>query len=165
MLPSTPRRLTTLLLLLVALYGCGFRLAGTAPLPESLDRIQLETTNFDNRQQNELLQRLRRAGADVSLEPGSDRTRLRVTLQALPDQRLITSASSGKSVNRLTRRLEYRLQDPDGIMLTEPGSLTLENEYTLDDDNLLSASDEKQSVVEDLEKNLYEQLIRQLQRI
>jgi len=161
---SLPTRLTSLLLI-AALSACGFRLAGTASLPASLQRIQLETRDLDSRQRNTLLNRLRRAGADVSIEPGAGRTRLSVRLQSPPDQRLITSASSGKTINRLTRRLEYSLETADGQVLASARSLSLENEFTLDDDNLLSAADERQSVVEELEENLYELLIRQLQRI
>jgi len=158
------RRLA-LLLLAAAICGCGFRLAGTVPLPENLARIQLETRDFDNRQRDALLRRLRQAGADVALEPAADRVRLAVRLLAPRDRRLVTSASSGKTVDRLSRGLEYSLRGSDGQILDGPRQLSVERDLTLDDDNLLSSSDERQSVIEELEATLYDRLVRQLQSL
>ena len=158
-------RLIAVLLLSAAAYGCGFRLAGTAALPPSLTSIQLETLDFDNRQRDALLRRLQRAGAGVSIEPSADRPRLSVRLVAPRDQRLVNSASSGKTVDRLSRGLEYRLWDADGQLLAGPRKLTAGKDLRLDDDNLLSSSDERRSVIEELESNLYDQLVRQLQRL
>ena len=154
-----------LILLIAALCGCGFRLAGTAPLPDELNRIYLETSGFDRRQRDELLDRLRRAGADVSLEPAADRIKLDVRLTAMADQRVVTSASSGQNVERVARGLNYSLRDSGGKILAENRKLTQQRDVRFDDDNLLSASQEIDNVVEDLEKSLYEQLIRQLQSI
>ncbi|HEY5739362.1 MAG TPA: hypothetical protein VIW27_06520 [Gammaproteobacteria bacterium] len=162
---SLARRLALLLLLSAVLQGCGFRLAGTATLPPELARIQLETRDFDNRQRDVLLRRLQRAGAEVSVEPAADRTRLSVRLLAPRDRRLVTSASSGRNVNRVSRVLEYSLWSADGQLRAGPSSLTAGTDVTLDDDSLLSSSDERQSAIEELETNLYDQLIRQLQRL
>lgn len=153
------------MLLIAALCGCGFRLAGSTPLPEGLNRIHLVTRDFDRRQQEDLLDRLRRAGADVSLEPAADRVKLSVRLSQLADKRVVTSASSGQTVNRVAIRLDYSLRDSDGNPKVENRTLTQQREVRFDDDNLLSAPEERDIVVEDLEKSLYEQLIRQLQSI
>lgn len=160
-----PRRLAVVLLLSAAVYGCGFRLAGTAQLPASLVRIYLETRDFDDQQRNALLHRLERAGANVSLDPASGHSRLSVRLLTPPDLRLVTSASSGKTVDRLSRGLEYSLWDADGELLTGPRSLTVEKDFTLDDDNLLSSTDERLSVIAGLEEDLYDGLVRQLQSL
>jgi LPS-assembly lipoprotein len=154
-----------LLLLLVALYGCGFRLAGSTPLPQEISRIYLVTSDIDRRQQAELLGRLRSTGADVSLEPAADRVTLSVRLKTLADRRVVTSASSGQTVDRVARELTYSLKDSDGKLLTESRTLSQQSDFRFDDDNLLSSTQEKDRVVEDLEQALFDQLIRQLQSI
>jgi outer membrane lipopolysaccharide assembly protein LptE/RlpB len=153
------------ILLLAALCGCGFRLAGTTPLPQELNRIYLVTSDFDRRQQEELLGRLRRAGADVSLEPAAERVKLSVRLRAVADQRVVTSAGSGESVERVTRNLDFSLRGSDDRLLVESRTLSQQSDVRFDEDNLLSSSEEKDIVVENLEKSLYDQLIRQLQSI
>jgi len=160
-----PRRLAVLLLLAAAAYGCGFRLAGTGSLPENLARMQLETSDFDNAQRDALLRRLQQAGADVSAEAAADRATLKVRLLSPADRRLVTSASSGKTVDRLSRGLEYSLWGADGQLRDGPRKLILENDLTLDDDNLLSSTDERQSAIEELESRLYDRLVRQLQSL
>jgi LPS-assembly lipoprotein len=162
-----PRPLTRglLILLLAVLAGCGFRLAGTTPLPESVNRIYLVTDDIDRRQQDALLARLRRAGADVSLEPAADRVKLSVKLTTVADQNVVTSAGSGTTVERVTRKLDFSLRGSDGKPLVEARTLSQQSDVRFDDDNLLSSSKEKDLVVEDLEKALYDQLVRQLQSI
>ena len=162
-----PRALSSCLpwLLIAALGGCGFQLAGTTPLPDELQRIYLVTSDFDPRQQEALRSRLQRAGADVSLEPAADRVKLSVTLRSVADQRVVTSAASGQTVKRVARQLDYSIRGADGQLLAPERRLTQQSDLRFDDDNLLSSSQERDAVVEDLEKSLYEQLIRQLQSI
>lgn len=163
-----PRSLSRGLLWLsiaAALGACGFRLAGTTPLPAELSRIYLATSEFDPHQQEVLRSRLQRAGADVGLQPATDRVKLSVRLSAVPDQRLIASAGSGQTVTRIVRQLDYSLRGADGRLLAPERRLTQQSDLRFDDDNLLSSSQERDAVVEELEKSLYEQLIRQLQSI
>jgi outer membrane lipopolysaccharide assembly protein LptE/RlpB len=151
--------------LIAVLGGCGFRLAGTSSLPEDLNRIYLVTSEFDPQQQAELRGRLQRAGADVSLQPAADRVKLSVRLRSVPDQRVVTSAGNGQTVKRVVRQLDYSLRDANGQLLAPERKLTQQTDLRFDDDNLLSSSQERDAVVEELEKSLYEQLIRQLQSI
>ena len=161
----TVSRCLTVLLLGMAISACGFKLAGTAALPQSLSRIYLVTSNFDDRQIDALRGRLVRAGASISEQPETDAVRLSVSLTALPDRRLVTSASTGKTVERLTRKLAFGVYGSDGTELAPTKTLSQQRDIQLDDDNLLSSSQEKISVVRDLEQALFNQLILQLKRI
>ena len=162
-----PRSLSRCLLwlLIAALGGCGFRLAVTAPLPTELSRIYLVTSGFDPHQQEALRARLQRAGADVGLQPAADRVKLSVRLSAVADQRVVTSAGNGQTVTRVVRQLDYSVRGSDGRLLAPERRLTQQSELRFDDDNLLSSSQARDAEVEDLEKSLFEQLIRQLQSI
>ena len=158
------RRLIVLLLGLV-LSGCGFRLAGTANLPPSLSRIHLVAIDFNERQRDALSRRLQQAGGEVVAQPEGDAVELRVILRILPDRRVVTSASDGKAVQRLARGLEYSLKDSDGNLLAPTKTLNQQKDALFDQDNLLSADEEIRNVLEDLESALFNQLMRQLERI
>ena len=164
-MPRIPAGILALAVLAaLALSACGFRLAGTADLPPQLARIQLLAGDLDRRQRAALRERLVNAGAEVDDEPFDGAARLAVSLEAPPDRRVVAS-SSRKTVKRVTRQLKYSLRDADGTVLVAPKILTQQGDVTVDDDNLLSSSGEKQSVVDELERSLFDQLLRQLARI
>jgi LPS-assembly lipoprotein len=162
---STAIRFVIVLVVIAGLAGCGFRLAGTANLPQQLSSIYLQTSGFDKRQQTALRQRLTRAGAELKNQDDPDAVKLTVSLKVLPDRRLVSSARNGSTVERLARSLDFSLRDADGDMLVPTRTLVQQNDIVLDDDNLLASNKEKASVLEDLHQALFEQLIRQLKRI
>ena len=147
----------------LGLSACGFRLAGTTSLPPELARIQLQADDLDRNQRADLRQRLAQAGAEVREETFTDAVRLDVSLKAPPDRRVVAS-SSRKTVKRVTRQLSYSLRGADGKLLAQK-TLTQQGDVTVDDDNLLSSGGERETVVEDLERSLFDRLLRQLARI
>ena len=158
-------RFVIILVVTTGLAGCGFRLAGTANLPQELSSIYLQTSGFDKQQQDALRLQLTRAGAEFKNQDEPDTVKLMVSLKVLPDRRLVTSARDGKIVERLARSLNFSLSSADGDSLVAGRTLVQQNDIVLDDDNLLASGKEKASVLEDLEQALFEQLIRQLKRI
>ena len=162
---TSPTGRLIVLLLALALAGCGFKLAREVALPAELGRIQLLTTGFSDKQRDALRARLQRAGAEVSSQPVAGAAQLRVRLKVLPKRRLATGASNGKSIERVSRSLQYSLKGADGSQLAPPDSLLQQKDIVLDDDNLLSSTVERKNVVEDLEAALFDQLVRRLQRI
>ena len=68
-------------------------------------------------------------------------------------------------MERLTRSLDFSLVSASGEVLVPTRTLKQQNDIVLDDDNLLASVRERASVLEDLEQDLFEQLIRQLNRI
>ena len=156
-------RLPALILLLGAV-GCGFKLAGTAALPAELESIHLVLRNFDDSQSEALQNRLRRAGASLVAADDAAALRLTVTLKVLPRRTLVSSAGSGKTVERIARGLEFSLNRADGTQMASK-SLRQQRDFTLDEDNLLASTEERKDVVQDLEQALFNQLIHQLKRI
>ncbi len=158
-------RCLILLLASISLTACGFKLAGTAGLPQNLSPMSLQTRGFSEQQREALQLQLTRAGADLTDQQDSNPVLLTVSLKVLPDRKLVSSASSGKKVKRLTRSLDFSLKSADGAVIAAPKTLLQQKDIVLDDDNLLSSTREKANVVEDLEQALFSQLIRQLNRI
>ena len=162
---TTAFKILVVFVVSVGLVACGFRLAGTSNLPQNLSSMVLVDRGLDQRQQDALRRQLTRAGADLKNRDNTDAVRLNILFKALPDRRLVSSARDGKSVERLARSLDFSLVSASGEVLVPTRTLTQQNDIVLDDDNLLSSVRERASVLEDLERGLFEQLIRQLNRI
>lgn len=158
-------RILVVFVVTIGLTACGFRLAGTSNLPQNLSSMVLVDSGLNQQQQDALRRRLTRAGAELKNRDDPDAVRLKISLKVLPDRRLVSSASDGKSVERLTRSLDFSLVSASGEVLVPTRTLTQQNDIVLDDDNLLASVRERASVLEDLEQDLFEQLIRQLNRI
>lgn len=165
MLSERTVRVLLLVGLGLTLAACGFRLAGTADLPQSMSSIYLVTNNFSDSQRNSLVQKLEQAGASVSSRESSDATRLTVNLRKVKDLTLVNSASTGETVERITRQLEYRVQANNGEALVETTELTQQRDITLNDDNLHSSRQERRDAIADLEAALFNQLLRRLERL
>ena len=158
-------RLVIVVVFSIGLVACGFRLAGTANLPPELSTIHLLTNNLDKQQQDEIRRQLTRAGATLVDQATADAVLLTVTFKVLPDRRLATGASSGKSVERVARSLDFSLKSPTGEIIAPLKTLLQQKNVELDDNSLLASNQEKASVIKDLEQSLFKQLINQLQRI
>ncbi|MDH3859343.1 MAG: hypothetical protein OEV07_15230, partial [Gammaproteobacteria bacterium] len=157
----TAFRFLVVFVLTIGLAACGFRLAGTSNLPQNLSSMVLLASNLDRQQQDVLRRQLTRAGAELKNQDDLEAVRLKISLQAVADRRLVSSASDGKSVERLTRSLDFSLSSASGEVLVPTRTLTQQKNIVLDDDNLLASGRERASVLEDLEQALFEQLIRQ----
>ncbi len=153
------------ILLSIGLVACGFRLAGTADLPDELSTIYLVTSNLSKQQQDEIRGRLTRAGATVVDQASVDAVVLAVSFKVLPDRRLVSGGSSGKIVDRVARSLDFSLKSPTGEVIAPVKTLRQQKDIELDENKLLASNREKENVIKDLEQTLFKQLINQLQRI
>jgi len=151
-----------ILIFCMLLSACGFRLAGTADLPDQLASIYLVTNGFSDTQRRVLQHSLTQAGAKLEEQQGTEAVKLTVTLKKAPDRQMATSASSGKIVKRITRKIDFNVKSGDGKTLVPMRSLTQQKDVSLNDDSLLSSDREKATVTKELEQALFDQLIRQL---
>lgn len=158
-------RFLVVIVVTVWVAACGFKLAGTLNLPQNLSSMVVVSGNLDRQQQDGLRRQLIRAGAELKNQDDPEAVRLKISYNILPDRRLVSSARTGNSVERLTRSLDFSLISASGEVLVPTRTLTQQNDIVLDDDNLLASDRERASVLEDLEQALFEQLIRQLNRI
>jgi LPS-assembly lipoprotein len=134
----------------IGLVACGFRLAGTADLPDELSTIHLVTRNFSKQQQDEIRGRLTRAGATVVDQTTADAVLLTVSFKVLPDRRLASGGSSGKTVDRVSRSLNFSLKSPDGEVIAPAKTLLQQRNMELDENNLLASNREKENVIKEL---------------
>jgi outer membrane lipopolysaccharide assembly protein LptE/RlpB len=83
----------------------------------------------------------------------------------LSDRQLVSSASSGATVKRISRSLDFNVKSAEGEMIAPARTLRQQKDVALDDDNLLASNRERENTILELEQSLYQQLIRQLTRI
>lgn len=162
---SIARRHWLLLLLAMGLAGCGFRLAGGIELPAEMAEIQLQTSGFDRREREALEDRLLAAGSRLVENPGPGIHQLSVRLQRTDDRRLVTAGSSGNNVVRLQRSLVFSLRDAAGEITVADTTLVQQKDFRVDDDNLLASTADRDNALSDLDRALFDQLIRRLARI
>ena len=167
-----PFRLSLIALLCgLCLSACGFRLAGTGgvsgatELPPQLASIYLVTRNLNAVQRKSLEESLTSAGAQLVAQADGSSVKLSVTLNELADTRLATGGSGGNVVKRINRSIDFNVKAADGEVILEKTSLRRQVDLTLSDDSLLASNRERRDVTLDLEKELYDQLVRQLLRI
>ena len=159
---ASPSLLIFMLSFTLSLSACGFRLAGTADLPEQLSSIYLVTSGFKDSQRKTLQRSLALAGATLVEQADAGAVKLSVNLKVLPDRQMATGAGSGANVKRITRQLDFSVKSAEGKPIVPNTTLSQQRDASLDDDNLLSSDREKEAVTRDLEKALFDQLIRQL---
>jgi len=164
---SVAARTVGLAMLCASLWlgGCGYRLAGTDSLPESRSEFRLVTQNFSAVSAAALRSRLRQAGAKLVVDPDASVAELEVSWLAPADRSLVSSASNGKTVQRISRGIRFSLRDAAGRNLITNQTLIQQTDILLDDDNLLASDQERAEVANDLQRALFNQLIRQLNRI
>ena len=150
---------------MVVLGGCGFKLAGTVELSALVKHIYVQAEDLNSGQKSILVRQLKQAGAVVSVEQSAADATLSVSIITLPDRRLVASANSAKTVNRISRRLNYSFLAPDGSQWINNRQIIEQQDIELDSNNLLASSEVKADVVQNLERTLIERMIGQLKRL
>lgn len=158
------RALLLSLLLLVA--GCGFRLAGSRPLPEPLRSVTIDVVApyrvSEPPVESALRAILQRRGAQVSgtQEPGVTLIRL----SELEEKREVLSIGiDGKALEyRLVTRVRYELQR-DGQALAAPGTLIATRDYSFQPEQVLAKEAEEARLREFIQGELAELLMLRLE--
>ncbi len=154
-----------LLGLLSGLQACGFQLRGLSTLPDQFSNLRVIADDLTKTQQRDLNQQLQRAGASLNYDIERHSAILKVSISSLPEQNIVDSAGSDKTIVRLSRQLRYSLTDTDGNRLVDSKTLLQSQDLELDDNNLLGIESEKQLAMENLDKALFNSLLIQLRRL
>ena len=149
---------------LVLLSGCGFRLAGTADLPESLVSLNLVDAGFSREQRQILVTRLQKAGASLGTPGNESNPTLSVSLSG-PTETALFETGNREQTKRLSMQLSYRIRSASGGMLQDNRTLTQESDLEIDLFNIVASEREKEEVAEQMLEQLISRMIYQLQRM
>ena len=153
-----------LLLLALSLSACGFRLAGSYNPPALVDSLSMVTSQFNRQQRLALEKSLDSAGIRVVEQADADLPVLTVGFKPIHEP-IVAFSGSGTSLLQITRQLSFGLKSSSGEVLLQSSTLRRQKNIELDSNQLLSSVAEQASVAEKLESDLYDQLIRSLNRL
>jgi LPS-assembly lipoprotein len=143
-----PRLTPTLLLVATLLLaGCGFRLQGSAALPEGLDQVYVAARDELSAFSVELFRGLERAGARRAASTGEADAVVRITVDRTGRRVLSVSARNTPQEFEIFYEIEYSI-DAGGQQVVPPQRLTLTRNFSFDDRQLL-AKDREQEILQD----------------
>jgi LPS-assembly lipoprotein len=161
---SSARTLAAILVVAIAVGGCGFKLRGKASLPESLRVIVLKVAI--TAVHDELVPYLEQSGV-TTVEAGSDvpyDAVLHVGPETISRRVLSVSPSTGRAREyELAYVFSYRFVDADGKALVDPGSVRLLRDYIFDDDQVIGKSREEYVLRNEMRRDAIRQLLRRLE--
>ena len=153
--------ISTLLLTLFTVAGCGFQLRGAANLPyDTLHVAAAPSSTFATQ--------LRRAVTSGSQTKVVDNPKeAQATLHVLGEARekSILSLSGGGRVReyQLRYRVQYRVADKDNKELRAPTTILLHRDFSFNDTDTLSKEAEEALLYRDMQTDAVNQMLRQLQ--
>lgn len=154
--------ISTLLLLVLGNYGCGWRLRGQIALPPDMERTFLKGAAPYSELGVVLQNKLK--GADAGLV--SERNQATAILHILADKvdkRVLSIDSTGRaSEYELNYILRFMLTDKSGKTLVAEQTVTTVRELSYDSDNVLSTSDEEQRLKKDMVRFGVQQMLRRI---
>lgn len=148
------RRLA-LVVVTLALAGCGFHAAGSRALPAGMERVHVDTVVpyqvVEPRVETRLRSLLRQRGAQVLDRAQSDGATLRLT-QIREAREVRTVGADGKALEYdLILRVDFDLQR-DGAVLVPPDQVEVRRDYSFNPGQLLAKEQEALRLREFLEE-------------
>lgn len=150
-------------LLVLSLTACGFKLRyQTAAMP--FDRIYIAAENA----QSGLVKRLKKRLQQQQIQLADQTQEADVTLRILNEQidkRILSLAGSGR-VNEfiLQYTVEIRAFDAQQNIWIEADELSLQRDFSYDDDNILAKQSEEAFLIDAMQKDMVHQILQRLNR-
>lgn len=146
----------------VFLVACGFHLRGDIPLPRELSPMYIETsTPYDPLVQ--LIQNyLTASHIKLTESPKAANTILRIIDIQSAESLVSVAASTNTRQYALSETLHMDLTDKYGKVLIPVSTLTASNPLTVDSNEVLSTSSQKQTLTNEMRQALVQQLMIKL---
>lgn len=148
----------------LALGGCGFRLAGTGTLPEQMTRTYVETSAPASAFTDSLRAELRTRGLEIVEQPADATARLIVTEDATGQRVLSVSARNIPREYEIYYAVTFALETADGRVI-DGQQLTVTRSYTFDETEVLGKSREERVLRGALAEDLARQVVRRIEAV
>ncbi len=156
-------RILFVIIALLGLTGCGFKMRGSLEIPEYLKVVYLPTNDPYDPLQRELRYRLKQNHVRVIDHPQKDVTTVEVWGPDMGEEVIAFGSSGQVQRYRLSMTIRYRVLTRKGIEnLNEIRSITRMRELSQSNNALLSNESEKQTVKNELLNETVTELLRQL---
>lgn len=164
MSPINARRTRLLLLLLVALAlsGCGFHLRQNADLPASMQRVHL-TVNGSSNLQRQLARALASSGATVEDAGGPGVAELQVPTAAFSTDTLTSGGYARISEYAIHYAVRFGVTDGAGQTLVPPQTINMSREYSYDASNAIGNASQAEQIRKSLDDDMVQAIMFRLQ--
>lgn len=160
------RRLLLASLLPAALAGCGFRLQGSRPLPEPLQRVYLDSQQpysvDEPPVETSLRTRLRRRGAVVTGDRGDANAVLTIT-DLREESNVLSVNTRGRAIEfEIFVEVTFSLSDDEGVLIA-PQTLSARRALSFPSEQILPKESEEERLKTFLQDDLAERILLQLE--
>ncbi len=149
------------MLAILCLAGCGFRLAGSDPLPGILARPYLSVKDPYTDFAREFERQLKSAGASVQEIRAKSTATIEVTRDSIQQRTLSVSARNIPTEYELTYTVTFAVQGPDKQLLA-PQTIDLAKDYSFNEDELLAKDHEADILRRQMARDLVAIAMRRL---
>lgn len=160
---AVPARLPRLppLAVLLMLSACGFRLAGSDPLPGVLARPYLSLKDPYTDFSREFEHQLKSAGATLQTVRGNSTATVEVTKDLVEQRTLSVSATNIPTEYELTYTVTFAVQGADKELLA-PQTISLSKDYSFEENVLLAKEHEADILRQQMARDLVTIAMRRL---
>jgi len=156
---SAPLRALFILVLSLAIGGCGFQLRGAVEIPDSLKRVYF-TAKTESAAAKAVKRLLKSNGVQLVGNPDAAPYQLQI-LSESSERRAATLNSQAKTEEyELRLTLQFQVLGPDGKPVLKPEVLITEQVYTFDENNVNAKDAEEALLRNEMKDNLARQLVR-----
>jgi LPS-assembly lipoprotein len=152
------------LILSVALCGCGFRLAGSEHLPAVLAKPYLSVKDPYTDFSREFERELKSSGADLQLGRQDATATIEVTKDFVEQRTLAVSARNIPTDYELRYTVTFDIKGPDAEILA-PQTITLSRDYSFEENELLAKEHEADILRAQMARDLATMAMRVLSRV
>jgi LPS-assembly lipoprotein len=149
-------------LLICFIAGCGFHLRGNFKLPPNLQQLYITSDNLYGPVTTQLKQILSHSGVELEDQPRPEIITLSVNNQRYSQTTFSQSASAKTTQYTLYFSLDYELQNNKGLTLYGPKTVSVQGNYTVNQDAVLTTSTQEDALRSELQQQAVYQLIEQL---
>lgn len=148
--------------MMCSLTGCGYRLAGSGPLPAGMGRTYLQTTEPGSDFHASLREALRLRGLEVVENRADASTRIIISDDTTGQRVLSVSTRNIPREYEIFYTVTFALESA-GQMLIERSSLVARRSYTFDETEVLAKSREERILRQALADDLARQVLRRIE--
>jgi LPS-assembly lipoprotein len=149
---------------LLALCGCGFRLAGSEHLPPILSKPYLSMRDPYTNFARELEHQLKSSGALLQPLRQDSTATIEVTKDLVEQRTLAVSARNIPTDYELRYTVVFSVNGPDWQILA-PQTITLSRDYSFEENELLAKEHESDILREQMARDLVTMVMRRLTRL
>jgi LPS-assembly lipoprotein len=152
------------LVVCLALFGCGFRLAGSEHLPAVLAKPYLSVKDPYTDFSREFERELKSSGAALQLDRQDATATIEVTKDLIEQRTLAVSARNIPTDYELRYTVTFNVKGPDNEILA-PQTITLSRDYSFEENELLAKEHEADILRAQMARDLATMAMRVLSRV